>query len=145
MRSTPLPTFDAALKGASDFSAGVGDALTGKMIPGVDTSLTEYVRGAMGTDSVVSTGGLTYKAGEVTGSTVGWTLAGSASATAAAVANGKNGALFGRGVSTVFNSSKVRFGWYWKGSATTGRNVIGLRIGAARGQSWWSHIPFWHP
>jgi len=51
--------------------------------------------------------------------------------------------LFGRGVNTVFNSSGLRFGWAWKGSANAGRNIIRLGIGAARGTSWWSHVIFW--
>jgi hypothetical protein len=133
------------LKKVSDFSAGAGDALTGRMIPGVHTSLTEYIRKKMGSDSVVSKDSLTYKAGDITGGTVGWTLVGAASATTAAVANGKYGTLFGRGTETLFNSSKIRFGWGWEGSATAGRDVIRLGIGAARGTSWWSHIPFWYP
>jgi hypothetical protein len=69
----------------------------------------------------------------------------SGTATAAAVADGKRGMYFGRGLAggakAVFNQGRVRFGWYWNGS----RDAIGLRIGAARGTSWWSHIPFWYP
>jgi RHS repeat-associated protein len=136
-----LPTFDDALKRASDFSAGVGDALTGRMIPGVHTSLTEYIRKGLGTDSVVAKDHVAYLAGEVTGGTVGWALVGSASATGAAVANGKYGALFGRGGKIgggVVNRGLVRFGWYWNGA----RDAIGLRIGV-KGSS--LHIPFWYP
>jgi hypothetical protein len=65
-------------------------------------------------------------------------------ATAAAIADGKAGALFGRG-GGFFNRGFVRFGWSWEGSAETGKDVIRLAIGAARGTSWWSHIPFWYP
>jgi RHS repeat-associated protein len=65
--------------------------------------------------------------------------------TAAAVADGKNGAYFGRGTQTVFNSGKVRFGWNWVGPAETGRDVIRLGIGPARGTAWWSHWNFWFP
>ncbi len=136
---------DRLLPWAANFSAGMGDALTGRMIPGVSTSVTEYVRNQMGTDSVVAKSSLTYRGGDLTGGTVGWTLAGSASATAAAIANGKYGALFGRGGKALVNQGLVRFGWYWEGPAATGRDVVGLRIGSARGTSWWSHIPFWYP
>lgn len=136
---------DALLADLSNFSAGMGDALTGRMFPGVHTSLTEYVRKRIGTDSVVAKDSATYGTGNVAGGTVGWSIAGAVSATAAAVANGKRGALFGRGTETLFNSSKIRFGWGWEGSATAGRDVIRLGIGPARGTSWWSHIPFWYP
>jgi hypothetical protein len=132
-------------KKVSDFFAGAGDALTGKMLPFVHTSLTEWIRGKMGADSVVGKDSFSYKFGEFTGSTVGWTLIGSASAVGAAVADGKYGAYFGRGTQTLFNSSKVRFGWAWKGSTATGRDMIRLGIGAARGTKWYSHIPFYFP
>ena len=145
LESTQPLFWDSLLLQASNFSAGMGDALTGRMIPGVNTSLTEYVRNQFGTDSVVAKSGSSYGAGNLTGGTVGWTLAGSASATAAAIANGKRGALFGRGTQTVFNSSKIRFGWGWEGPANTGRDVIRLGIGPARGTSLWNHIPFWYP
>jgi RHS repeat-associated protein len=129
----------------SDFSAGVGDALTGRMIPGMHTSGTEYVRRRMGSDGVVAKSSSSYTSGDLTGGAVGWTVAGSVSATVAAIANGKRGALFGRGGKALFNHGPVRFGWYWKSTGATGRDVIGLRIGPARGTSWWSHIPFWVP
>jgi len=137
--------FDSLLKKASDFSAGAGDCLTGRCIPFVHTSLTEKARGLNGADSVVDKKSLSYTGGEITGGAVGSALLSAGGATVAAIADGKNGALFGRGVSTVFNSSKVRFGWGWEGSATAGRDVIRLGIGAARGTSWWSHIVFWVP
>jgi hypothetical protein len=67
-------------------------------------------------------------------------------ATTAAIANGKNGAYFGRGTATVFNSGKVRFGWNWVGPGRPGaggRDDIRLGIGPARGTKWWSHWNFW--
>lgn len=140
-----MPTFDEGLKGLSDFSAGFGDALTGRMLPFVHTSLTEMVRQRHGIDSVVSKDGIVYNAGEVAGGTVGWTLAAAEGATTAAIAGGKSGSWFGRGTNTLFNSSRVRFGWGWVGSATTGRDVIRLGVGAARGTNWWSHIILYYP
>jgi RHS repeat-associated protein len=135
--------WDAVLKKTSDFSAGAGDCLTGSCIPFVHGSLTQLARGDA--DSVVDKKSLSYKGGEVTGGAVGSALLSAGGATLAALADGKNGALFGRGLNTVFNSSKVRFGWGWQGSATAGQDVIRLGIGAARGTSWWSHIVFWVP
>jgi hypothetical protein len=61
-----------------------------------------------------------------------------------ALLDGKAGLLFGRG-GALLNRGPVRFGSYWEGSARAGRDVIGLRIGAARGTEWWSHIPFFYP
>jgi hypothetical protein len=138
-----LPDVDL-LKIASDFSAGAGDCLTGRCLF-LGTSLTELARQADGSDSVVNKGSTSYTVGTITGSVVGTALVSATGATAAAVADGKNGALFGRGTQTLFNSSKVRFGWGWEGSAKAGRDVIRLGIGAARGTSWWSHIPFFYP
>lgn len=63
------------LSEASDFSAGAGDALTGRMIPGVHSSLTEHLRGK-DADSVVRKDSVTYKVGEYVGGTVGWSLIG---------------------------------------------------------------------
>ena len=134
----PNLTFYHLLKFSSDFSAGAGDALTGRIIPGVHTSLTEYLRGKA--DSVVSKNSFTYKAGGFTGSTVGWSLIGAGSATAAAARGGKYGALFGRGGAEsggFFNRGVVRFGWYWNGV----KDAIGLRIGPAGT----FHLPFWYP
>jgi len=91
----------------------------------------------------VTKNSISYAGGEITGGVVGTALLSAGGATAAASAEGKNGALFGRGVNTVFNSSGLRFGWAWKGSANAGRNIIRLGIGAARGTSWWSHVIFW--
>lgn len=131
------------LSAASNFSAGAGDCLTGRCIPFVNTSLTEWGRRLNAADSVVDKNSLAYTGGEITGGVVGTALLSAGGATAAAIADGKNGAFFGRGVNTVFNSSKVRFGWAWKGSSATGRDVIRLGIGAARGTNWWNHIIFW--
>jgi RHS repeat-associated protein len=144
-QSTRAPFLDGLLLRASNFSAGMGDAPTGRMIPGVNTSLTEYVRNQMDTDDVVAKSSSSDGVGEFAGGTVGWSLAASVSATAAAIADGKRGALFGRGTQTVFNSSKIRFGWNWEGTGTGGRDVIRLGIGEARGTNWWSHIRFWYP
>ena len=133
-----------ALKIAADFSAGAGDCLTGRCLF-FGTSLTEQARKWFGTDSVVSKDGAAYGSGELFGGTVGYALAASASATALAIRGGKSGALFGRGKNTLFNSSRIRFGWGWKGPAIGGRDVIRLGIGPAGGQHWYSHIIFWFP
>jgi len=61
--------FDSLLKKTSDFSAGAGDCLTGRCIPFVHTSFTEWARGRA--DSVVDKNSLAYKGGEVTGAAVG--------------------------------------------------------------------------
>jgi RHS repeat-associated protein len=136
----PNYTFDHLLKKASDFSAGAGDALTGRMFPGVHISLTEYIRMQMDTDSVVSKNSSSYKIGNYTGGTVGWTLVGAAFSTGAAAIGGKYGSYFGRGGPVsggFFNRGFVRFGWYWDGA----KDAIGLRIGIAGS----FHLPFWHP
>ena len=69
--------------------------------------------------------------------------------TAGALREGKIvGGIFGRGGPIrggLLNRGVVRFGWGWEGSATAGRDVIRLGIGAARGTNWWSHIPIWYP
>jgi len=127
----------------SNFAAGAGDCLTGRCIPFVHTSLTEWARGSAA-DSVVNKNSGAYLGGRISGGVVGSALVSAVGATAAAVADGKNGALFGRGLNTAFNSSdKVRFGWGWKGPAKGGVNIIRLGIGPARGTSWWNHIIFW--
>ena len=59
--------------------------------------------------------------------------------TAAALAGGKSGALFGRGANAFFNSGSIRFGWGWSGTAIGGRNIIRLAIGHRPGSI---HIPF---
>jgi hypothetical protein len=57
-------------------------------------------------------------------------------------------ALLDRGADSETKNNKgetalmlASFGWYWE----INRDAIGLRIGAARGTSWYSHIPFWYP
>jgi len=137
--------YESFLRWASDFSAGAGDCLTGRCIPFVNTSLTEKIRQQNGDDSVVNKSGGTYTAGKVTGEVVGTSLLTAGGATIAALADGKYGAWFGRGGQAFFNRGPVRFGWSWEGSAKAGRDVIRLGIGAARGTSWWSHIPFYYP
>jgi RHS repeat-associated protein len=131
------PWVTRALFAAGTFSAGAADFLTF----GVTKKINQWDGGA----ATIDYSSKIYTAGKITG--IGLTIAAAAAggATAAAVADGKNGAYFGRGTASVFNNGKVRFGWYWKGPASTGRNVIGLRIGAARGTSWYSHLPFWYP
>ena len=90
---------------------------------------------------VINYSSKTYTAGEITSVGLSTALAVSGGATAAAVADGKTGGYFGRGTASVFNTGNVRFGWYWE----VNRDAIGLRIGAAGGTSWFSHIPFWYP
>jgi len=53
---------------ASNFSAGAGDCLTGRCIPFVDHSLTEWARGSA--DSVVNKNSWSYTGGEITGGAV---------------------------------------------------------------------------
>ena len=68
---------------------------------------------------------------------------------ASAIAAGDTPAagLFGRSVRGsepgLLNRGPIRFGYSWKGSATSGKNIIRLGIGAARGSHWWSHIITW--
>jgi RHS repeat-associated protein len=121
------------LKTASDFSAGAGDVLSF----GTTYLARKYI---FDSDKVVNKGSGAYITGAVTGAVISTAIA----ATGGAVANGKNGALFGRG-GGFFNRGPVRFGWSWKGTAQAGKDVIRLGIGAARGTSWWSHIPFYYP
>jgi hypothetical protein len=91
-------------------------------------------------DYVVDKHSGAYLGGAVTGAAIGTAIGG----IGAAVADGKNGAFFGRG-GALFNQGPIRFGWSWEGSAQAGRDVIRLGIGAARGTSWWSHIPLYYP
>ncbi len=128
-----LPTSDVVLKKTSDFSAGAGDVLSF----GTTYLARKYI---FDSDKVVDKGSGAYITGAVTGAAIGAAIGG----TAGAVADGKNGALFGRG-GALFNRGPVRFGWSWEGTAKAGRDVIRLGIGAARGTSWWSHIPFFYP
>jgi len=121
------------LKKASDFSAGAGDVLSF----GTTYLARKYI---FDSDKVVDKDSGAYITGAVTGAAISTAIG----ATGGAVANGKNGALFGRG-GGFFNRGPVRFGWSWEGSAKAGRDVIRLGIGAARGTSWWSHIPFFYP
>ena len=130
----------AVLADISNFSAGAGDCLTGRCLPFVNTSVTEWVRGLNGADSVVNKNGAAYFGGEVTGGVVASELAAAIGVTAAAVADGKYGAWFGRGgklAGGFFNRGWIRFGWYWNGL----RDAIGLRIGPAGV----FHLPFWYP
>jgi RHS repeat-associated protein len=122
------------LKKASDFSAGAGDALS----LGLTFVIRKYVY--CHCDDVVDKGSGAYITGAVTGTAISTAIG----ATGGALADGKYGALFGRG-GGFFNRGPFRFGWSWEGSATAGRDVIRLGIGAARGTSWWSHIPFYYP
>ena len=55
----------------------------------------------MGTNTVVNRNGAAYYVGAGTGAAIGTAIGG----TFAALADGKNGALFGRGLNTVFNSN----------------------------------------
>jgi RHS repeat-associated protein len=132
-----LDPYGTALKAVGTFSSGAADFLT--------LNRTKRLNQWDGGAAAVDYNSRIYTAGKVTG--VGLTIATAVAggATAAAVADGKNGAYFGRGTASVFNSGKVRFGWGWKGTAATGRDVIRLGIGSARGTSWWSHIIFWYP
>jgi RHS repeat-associated protein len=137
------------LAGLSNFSAGAGDCLTGRCIPFVDKSVTQWVRGWNGADAVVNKNSGAYLGGEATGGAVGSALMSAGGATLAAIADGKYGAYFGRAINNpLFNGNalgtgRLRFGWNWIGDAKTGRNVIRLGIGAARGTKWWNHIVFW--
>ena len=128
-----IPTFDLVLKKASDFSAGAGDVLS----LGTTYLARKYI---FHSDSVVDKKSGAYFAGAATGTVIGTAIG----ATGAAAAEGKAGALFGRG-GGFFNQGPIRFGWSWEGSAQAGRDVIRLAIGAARGTSWWGHIPFYYP
>jgi hypothetical protein len=118
------------LKKTSDFSAGAGDVLSF----GMTFVIRKYVY--CHCDDVVDKGSGAYITGAVTGTAISTAIG----ATGGALAEGKNGALFGRG-GGFFNRGPFRFGWYWDKT----RDAIGLRIGAARGTSWWSHIPFYRP
>jgi RHS repeat-associated protein len=129
-----LPSLDTTIKIASDFSAGAGDVLS----LGATYLARKYI---FDSDSVVNKMSGAYISGAVTGAAIGTAIGG----TVAAVADGKNGALFGRGGTAFFNRGPVRFGWSWEGSAQAGRDVIRLGLGTARGASWWSHIPFYYP
>ena len=121
----------------SNFSAGAADFLT--------LGLTKRINQWDGGATTINYNGGTYNAGKVVGAGLTIALAVGGGATVAAIADGKNGAYFGRGTATLFNSGKVRFGWNWVGPARGGRDVIRLGIGPARGTSWWSHIIFWYP
>ena len=132
----------------SNFFAGAGD----KVLFGGTKYLrrgTSWIVGN-GYGDNVNYGGGAYGAGGVLGGTVRDTLITAAVPTAWARL-GKYGSIFGRGdpgrgiARGILNRGLVRFGWSWEGTATAGRNVIRLGIGAARGTRWWNHIPFWYP
>jgi RHS repeat-associated protein len=115
------------LKKASDFSAGAGDVLSF----GLTFVIRKYVY--CHCDDVVDKGSGAYITGAVTGTAISTAIG----ATGGALAEGKNGALFGRG-GGFFNRGLVRFGWYWSKT----EDAIGLRIGPARTGI---HIPFYWP
>ncbi len=71
------------LLGFSNFFAGAGDCLTGRCIPFVHDSLTEWARRQNGADSVVNRDSGAYLGGEITGGTVGAGIATLAAANAA--------------------------------------------------------------
>jgi RHS repeat-associated protein len=121
-----LPTGDILLKKASDFSAGAGDVLS----LGTTYLARKYI---FHSDSVVDKKSGAYFAGAATGTAIGAAIG----ATGGALAEGKTGALFGRG-GGFFNRGIVRFGWYWSKT----EDAIGLRIGPARTGI---HIPFYFP
>ncbi len=123
---------------ASNYSAGAGDFLSfGLTIPA--RKAISWLNGNGYGDAA------NYQSGAyITGAVTGAAIQTAFGATGGAIANGKNGALFGRG-GAFFNRGPIRFGWSWEGSAKAGRDVIRLGIGAARGTSWWSHIPFYYP
>ena len=127
--------------------AGAGDKFT--TIPFTKFSVTAWARRVIPGGDSTNTNSNAYSVGGWLGAGFQVFFGAAVGGTAAAVADGKNGAYFGRttasGVKALINRGPVRFGWYWEGPWNTGRDVIGLRIGAARGTSWWSHIPFWYP
>jgi len=136
-----LDPVGATLQSVGTFSSGAADFMTF----GVTKKINQWDGGAVSIDYKSGT----YTAGKVTGIglTVLSTVAGGL--TAGALREGKIvGGIFGRGGPIrggLLNRGVVRFGWGWKGSATAGRDVIRLGIGAARGTNWWSHIPIWYP
>jgi hypothetical protein len=123
--------------------AGAGDKFT--TIPFTKFSVTAWARNVIPGGDSTNTNSSSYQVGGWLGTGFQVFFGSAVGGTAAAVANGKNGAYFGRGTATVFSSGRVRFGWGWKGPAVGGKDVIRLGIGPPRGTSWWSHIIFWYP
>ena len=119
--------------------AGAGDKFT--TIPFTNYSLTALTRNHTPGGDGTSPSSTSYSVGGYLGTGFQIIFTSVAGGTMAAIADGKNGAYFGRGTASVFNTGKVRFGWYWE----VNRDAIGLRIGAAKGTSWYSHFPFWYP
>jgi hypothetical protein len=80
-------------------------------------NLTQWVRSWNGADAVVDKSSGAYFAGEITGGVVGTSLLSAGGATAAAIADGKNGAYFERAINNplfngdALNKSRLRFGW----------------------------------
>jgi hypothetical protein len=66
---------------------------------------------------------------------------------AAALADGKTGPILGaelRLYSTGAWGAFMRFGWGWNQNlGPIGKDIIRLRIGAARGNAWYSDWTFW--
>jgi hypothetical protein len=110
---------------------------------------TKWINQHDGGAAFINYGSKTYKVGEATGVGLGLVDSVAGGLTVGALREGKIvGGVFGRGGPTaggLLNRGFIRFGWSWEGSATAGRDVIRLGIGAARGTNWWSHIPFYYP
>ena len=141
----------STLVNMNTFASGAADFMS--------FGLTKKVNQEDGGSDFINYGSGTYTAGKVTGIVMGAVDLGAAvlkGLTAAAIREGAPaiaagetpaGGFFGRAVGNspkgLLNRGPIRFGYSWKGSATAGRDVIRLGIGAARGTSWWSHIITW--
>jgi len=138
---SPTPILDFAnkpwvtntLSNVGNFSAGAGDFLS--------FGLTKKINQMDGGSAFINSNSGAYTAGKVTGIGIGVADIAATGLTAAAVREGKYGAMFGRGGRTgggLMNVGKVRFGWYWTGT----RDAIGLRILEKPNTI---HIPFYFP
>jgi hypothetical protein len=138
---SPTPILDFAnkpwvtntLSNVGNFSAGAGDFLS--------FGLTKKINQMDGGSAFINSNSGAHTAGKVTGIGIGVADIAATGLTAAAVREGKYGAMFGRGGRTgggLMNVGKVRFGWYWTGT----RDAIGLRILEKPNTI---HIPFYFP
>jgi len=131
---------------SDNWIAGAGDKFT--TIPFTNFSITVWGRsvipGPTGPDPTDKNSG-SHRVGGWLGTGFQAFFASAVGGTAAAVADGKNGAYFGRGSQTIFNSGMMQFGWNWVGPTKTERDVIRLGIGPAPWNILVEHFNFWFP
>jgi RHS repeat-associated protein len=128
-----------------DFISGLGD--------GLSFGLGGLIRNISGLGGYVDTSSGAYTGGLVTGAAVSTVATGGGGAGAAigrfgagSSLVGKGSSLFGRGgqfgAKGSLNSGKLRLGWGWKGTRSSGKDVFRMSWSSQGSRSRWNHIDF---